>query len=94
MIIRTIHEAVVLTTVPKRIYKEDAQRCGLILQNQEPVANIYIRSGGNGVERSFICLPPSGSLMEDILPPHDELWIYSNVDGAILTVVNKYEVSQ
>lgn len=94
MITRAIHEAVVLTTTPQKIYKEDAKRCGLILQNQESIANIYIRSGGNGVERSFICLPPSGSLMEDILPPQDELWAYSNVDGAILTAVNKYEVSQ
>lgn len=84
------HHAVSLTTAPKMIQARDIQRIGLIVQNRDATAEIYLRSGGDGAPLSYLRFQPGGDMMQDILPPTQELWAYANVDGTVLTVVNKY----
>lgn len=90
-ITRALHDAVVLTTSPQCIRRENPLVIGNILQNQDGAANIFVRSGGDGTARSYLKLMPLGDVMQDILPPQEELWAYSDVSGAILTIVEKYK---
>lgn len=87
-----VHRAVVLGLAPKLIMARNEKRIGLILQDQEAAAVILVRSGGDGAARSYLKFKPDGSFHENILPSTEELWAYSDVDGAILTVVEKYMV--
>lgn len=87
---RVLADAVRLSDTPQRIRPENQMVVGSILQNQEDTAVIYVRSGGDGAARSYLALKPDGALVQDILPPQDELWAYSDTDGAILTLWEKY----
>lgn len=87
---RAVHDAVILTTTPRKIRQQNPLLIGQILQNQEAAANIYIRSGGDGTPRSYLEMAPKGGMMQDILPPQGELWAYSDTGGAVLTIVDKY----
>ncbi len=88
---RAVHDSVVLGISPKKIRQGNPLLIGLILQNQEGSANIYVRSGGDGAPRSYLLLAPLGDLLQDILPPQSELWADSDTDGAILTIMEKYQ---
>lgn len=86
----TNHDAIHLTDTPRKVLHRDDRRVGLTLQNQESAANIFVRTGGDGAQRSYLKLSPSGNFHQDILSPNQELWAYSDVGGAVLTVINKY----
>ncbi len=90
--IHSIHDIAVLTASPKMIRSEDLNRIGLIVQNQETTANIFLRSGGDGHARSYLKFKPDGNMDENILPPTQELWAYTDsaTGEAILTMVTKY----
>ena len=90
MATRMVCGAVRLSTAPQLIKDENLQMIGSIIQNQEAVANIFVRSGGDGSARSYLRLSPGGDMMQDILPPQDEVWAYSDVAGAMLTYWEKY----
>lgn len=85
------HIAVTLTASPVMIQSRDLQRIGIIVQNQEATANIFLRSGGDGAARSYLKFKPDGAFHENILPSNQELWAYSDVAGAVLTLINKYQ---
>lgn len=89
-ITRALHDAVVLTTSPQRIRRENSYVIGSTMQNRDRTASIYLRSGGDGAALSYIELLPLGDSKEDILPPQEELWAYSDVDGTVLTIAEKY----
>ncbi len=91
MTTRATHDAVMLTTSPQKIRQANPLLIGNILQNQEATANIFVRSGGDGTARSYLKLAPMGDLMQDILPPQEELWAYSDTAGAVLTIMEKYK---
>ena len=85
------HQAVELTAAAKKYCTNNPHRTGLKIQNQEATATIFYRSGGNGAARSFLGIPPGGMLTLDIHAPNQELWMYSDVSGAIATVVEEFE---
>jgi hypothetical protein len=78
--------AIVLSTVPQKVLERDMTRVVIELQNQEVSATIYTRWGGNGIARSYLRSDPSMSRLLDQRAPTEELWAYSDIDGAILTV--------
>lgn len=82
----TSHDAFVLSTTPKKIQEKDSHRVVHNLQNQEAVANIRIRYGGDGTYRSYFEMVAGTTRIQDVSAPPEELWAFSNVDGAILTV--------
>lgn len=90
MMNRTIPDAILLSTTPKKIKQANINLIGQTMQNQESTANIFVRCGGDGAPRSYLKLQPMGDMQNDILPPQDEVWAYSDVEGAILTYWEKY----
>ena len=90
MSIHQNHRAISLTATPTKIIEANANRTGLIVQNNESSAIIYMRSGGDGPSRSYLKFNPSGDMMQDILAPSGELWAYSDISGAVLTLVEQF----
>jgi hypothetical protein len=86
--ISIFQQAIVLSTLPQKILDRDFQRAAMTFQNQEAAATIYRRFGGDGTARSYMAYPPNGFATEikDQFCPPDELWAYSDVAGAILTL--------
>jgi hypothetical protein len=86
--ISIFQQAVVLTTDPQKILDRDPQRAAISFQNQENVAVIYRRFGGDGTPRSYFAYPPAAYATEikDQFCPPDELWAFATVNGAILTL--------
>lgn len=87
------HDAVYLTTTPKKIREANGNRIGLIVQNQESSAQIFLRSGGDGPVKSYLRFQPDGDMMQDVLAPSMELWAYSDTSGAALTVVEQFQAA-
>lgn len=90
MSINQNHSPVFLTTTPTKIREGNNNRIGLIVQNQESAAIIYLRSGGDGPARSYLKFNPLGDMMQDVLAPSAELWAYSDTDGAVLTLAEQF----
>lgn len=90
MSINQNHSPVFLTTTPTKIREANDNRSGLIVQNQEDTATIYLRSGGDGNARSYLKFAPLGDMMQDVLAPTAELWAYSDTNGAVLTLVEQF----
>lgn len=88
---RSSHHAVELTAAPLKRFERNQNRIGLKVQNQEASAIIYYRSGGNGHARSFIAISAGQMLTVDINASTEELWLYSNTNGAVATVVEDFE---
>lgn len=82
----TNQQAISLSTDPQKIMAADPSRVVQTLQNQEAAAYIYYRYGGDGTARSYIRMVPGTTEVQDQHAPLEELWAYSNVDGALLTI--------
>lgn len=78
--------AIVLTASPVKVLEQNPHRLTIELQNQEALASIFTRWGGDGTPRSYMRYDPSMSRILD-LAPTEELWAYSDTAGAILTVM-------
>lgn len=87
------HRAFSLSTTPFKIIEANTNRTGLIVQNNEASAIIYMRSGGDGPLRSYLKFNPSGDMMQDVLAPSGELWAYSDTSGAVLTLVEQFRAA-
>lgn len=86
------HDAVLLTAAPLRIRFADPKRVGMKLQNNEATESIFYRSGGTGNEKSFLKLAPGQGVFDDINAPQQDLWAYASGAGAVLTLVEDFEV--
>ena len=84
---RTACLAIVLSDIPTKVLERDPYRKILRIQNQEATATSYIRYGGDGVQRSYLRYDPSMNELLDQYAPTEEIWAYSNIPGAILTVM-------
>lgn len=93
MAINQRHSAVLLTATPQKIREANSNRSGLIVQNQEAAAIVFLRSGGDGPARSYLKFKPDGDMMQDILAPTQELWAYSDTAGAVLTLVEQFRTA-
>lgn len=82
----TSQEAFVLTLLPQKILEKNDNRIVQNLQNQEGAAIIYYRYGGDGVARSYWTMVPGTTEVQDRAAPLEELWAYSDTDGAIFTI--------
>jgi len=92
MKVKTIHYAIPLTTSPRQILPEDLSKVAEVLQNQDNLAFIYVRWGGDGIAQSYMRLDPGWNFVQDAMPSTEEMWAYSNVDGTTLTVVSRLQV--
>ena len=90
--VKTIHFAVPLTTKPQQILPEELSLVARTLQNQDALAIIYVRWGGDGIQQSYLRLDPGWNDTQDVMPSTEEMWAYSNVDGTLLTVVSRVKV--
>ena len=90
---RNIHKAYRLGLKPVKIEPDDRQRIGWILQNHSNTATgatIYLSSGGAYTQNACLRIMDGENANEDILAPSQDLWAFSDVDGAVLTVILKY----
>lgn len=88
----TEQDAVVLSLVPTKYYQKDLTRRKQFLQNNEAVAKIFFRYGGDGTPRSYSTLyAAGGEYGQDQFCSPEELWLYSDTNGAILTIITHTE---
>ena len=90
--IHTSHDAIILTLVPTKYFQADLTRRKQMLQNNENAAKIFYRYSGDGAPRSYACLyAGGGEFGQDLFCSPEELWLYSDTNGAILTTVTHTE---
>ncbi len=81
-------DAIVLGLLANRqqVLQKDKTRVTLKLQNQNAAAVIYRRFSGDGTPLSYLQMAPNTTEIMDFNCPPNDLWAYSDTNGAVLTV--------
>lgn len=78
----------------QRMLRSDENCIGTLIQNQQTqttLGNIYVCNKEPSRLTDAILLAPSSILLEDILAGQEEVWVYTDTLGAVLTFNRKYE---
>lgn len=73
-----------------KVREASPYRIGRIIQNQNGAGNFWVCNRNPSRDQQALKIPPGFQVMEDILPPQDELFIRCDTAGIFLTIVEKF----
>jgi hypothetical protein len=74
----------------KLMSQANRKRMGTDVQNQETAARFWFSRVEGANLKHCKCLLPGSQVIEDILPTQEEIWVYCDTAGAVLTAFEKF----
>jgi hypothetical protein len=77
--------------VALRVLGQNFRRTGLLIQNKDSAATLFI-AYGNVADINSLGLPPGGFILEDFTTPKDEVWLFAtaNIQATVVETMRGF----